>query len=335
MKIDLSTMYLGLRLSSPIVASASPLNDRIDVLKRLEEAGAGAAVFPSLFQEQIEHDEIEINRFRDFGAESFGEALDYFPEMDTYNTGPDSYLRAIEAAKSAVSIPIIGSLNGTSKGGWEHFARLIESRGADALELNILDVETDPNVTSAEFEQRALDLIAAVRSSISIPLAVKIGPYFSAPLNFARRAVEVGAQGLVLFNRYLHPDIDVETMTVTPELELSQPSELRLVLRWIAILRGQVRASLAATSGIHSGTDAIKALMVGADVAMMTSALLVRGPEHVTTVLLEMTNWLVEHEYRSVQQLTGSMSRRHCPDPNAYERANYLRALTSFTGKQL
>lgn len=228
MKSNLSTTYFGLRLSSPIVASASPLNDRIDVLKRLEEAGAGAAVFPSLFQEQIEHDEIEINRFRDFGAESFGEALDYFPEMDTYNTGPDSYLRAIETAKSAVSIPIIASLNGTSKGGWESFARLIESRGADALELNILDVETDSNVTCAEFEQRAIDLISAVRSVISIPLAVKIGPYFSAPANFARRAVEAGAEGLVLFNRYLHPDIDIETMTVTPELELSQPSELRL-----------------------------------------------------------------------------------------------------------
>jgi dihydroorotate dehydrogenase (fumarate) len=334
-KINLTTTYLGLALSSPIVASASPLNDRIDVLKRLEEAGAGAAVFPSLFQEQIEHDEIEINRFRDFGAESFGEALDYFPEMDTYNTGPDSYLRAIEAAKSAVSIPIIASLNGTSRGGWESFARLIESRGADALELNILDVETDPNVTSGEFEQRAFDLISAVRSAISIPLAVKIGPYFSAPANFARRAVEAGADGLVLFNRYLHPDIDIERMAVTPELELSQPSELRLVLRWIAILRGQNRASLAATGGIHSATDAIKALMAGADVAMMASALLLRGPEHVSTVLREMTDWLVEHEYRSVRQLTGSMSRHHCPDPNAYERANYLRALTSFTGRQI
>jgi dihydroorotate dehydrogenase (fumarate) len=322
-------------LSSPLVASASPINERIDVLKRLEEAGAGAAVFPSLFQEQIEHDEIEISRFRDFGAECFGEALDYFPEMEHYNTGPDSYLRAIEAAKSAVSIPIIGSLNGTSKGGWESFARLIESRGADALELNILDVETDSNVTSAEFEQRAIDLISAVRSAISIPLAVKIGPYFSAPANFARRAVEAGADGLVLFNRYLHPDIDIETMTVTPELELSQPSELRLVLRWIAVLRGQIRSSLAATSGIHSATGAIKALMAGADVAMMTSALLLRGPEHVSTVLREMTDWLVVHEYRSVQQVKGSMSREHCPDPNAYERANYLRALTSFTGKQI
>jgi len=333
--VDLSTTYLGLKLSSPIVASASPINDRIDVLKRLEEAGAGAAVFPSLFQEQLEHDEIELNRFRDFGAESFGEARDYFPEMDNYNTGPETYLRAIEAAKSAVSIPIIGSLNGTTKNGWESFARLIESCGADALELNILDVETNFKVTSAEFEQRALDLISAVRSAISIPLAVKIGPYFSAPANFSRRIVEAGADGLVLFNRYLHPDIDVETMTVTPELELSQPSELRLVLRWIAILHGQVRASLAATGGIHSATDAIKALMAGADVAMMASALLLRGSEHVSVVLREMTDWLVEHEYQCVRKLIGSMSRRHCPDPKAYERANYLRALTSFTGKQI
>ena len=190
-------------------------------------------------------------------------------------------------------------------------------------------------MTSAEFEQRALDLISAVRSAISIPLAVKIGPYFSAPANFSRRIVEAGADGLVLFNRYLHPDIDVETMTVTPELELSQPSELRLVLRWIAILHGQVRASLAATGGIHSATDAIKALMAGADVAMMASALLLRGSEHVSVVLREMTDWLVEHEYQCVRQLIGSMSRRHCPDPKAYERANYLRALTSFTGKQI
>ncbi len=335
MTVDLSTTYLGLTLSSPIVASASPINDRIDVLKRLEEAGAGAAVFPSLFQEQLEHDEIELNRFRDFGAESFGEARDYFPEMDNYNTGPETYLRAIEAAKSAVSIPIIGSLNGTTKNGWESFARLIESCGADALELNILDVETNFRVTSAEFEQCALDLISAVRSAISIPLAVKIGPYFSAPANFSWRIVEAGADGLVLFNRYLHPDIDVETLTVTPELELSQPSELRLVLRWIAILHGQVRASLAATGGIHSATDAIKALMAGADVAMMASALLLRGSEHVSVVLREMTDWLVEHEYQCVRQLIGSMSRRHCPDPRAYERANYLRALTSFTGKQI
>lgn len=335
MNIDLSTSYLGLTLSSPIVASASPLNDRIDVLQRLEEAGAGAAVFPSLFQEQLEHDEIEFNRFRDFGAESFGEARDYFPEMDNYNTGPETYLRAIEAAKSAVCIPIIGSLNGTSKNGWESFARLIESRGADALELNILDVETDFKVTSAEFEQRALDLISAVRSAILIPLAVKIGPYFSAPANFSRRMVEAGADGLVLFNRYLHPDIDVETMTVTTEVELSQPSELRQVLRWLAILRGQVPGSLAATGGIHSATDAIKALLAGADVAMMTSALLLRGPEHISAVLREMTDWLVDHEYQSVRQLIGSMSRHHCPDPNAYKRANYLRTLTSFSGKQI
>jgi dihydroorotate dehydrogenase (fumarate) len=335
MSIDLRTTYLGLALRSPIVASASPITDRVDVLKRLEDAGAGAAVFPSLFQEQIEHDEIELNRLRDFGAESFGEALNYFPEMDAYNTGPDAYLRSIEAAKSAVSIPIIASLNGTSKNGWESFARLIESRGADALELNILDVETDPAVTGAQFEQRAIELIAAVRSTISIPLAVKIGPYFSAPANFARQAVNAGADGLVLFNRYLHPDINIETLSVTPELELSQSSELRLVLRWIGVLYGQIRASLAATSGIHTGAAAFKALMAGADVAMMTSALLHHGPEHVWAVLQEMTTWLTEHEFQSVQQLKGSMSRAHCPNPEGYERANYLRALTSFSGKPI
>lgn len=335
MSIDLSTTYLGLALQSPIVASASPITDRVDVLKRLEEAGAGAAVFPSLFQEQIEHDEIELNKLRDFGAESFGEALNYFPEMDDYNTGPDVYLRSIEAAKSAVSIPIIASLNGTSKTGWESFARLIESRGADALELNILDVETDATVTGAQFEQRAVELIAAVRSTISIPLAVKIGPYFSAPANFARQAVNAGADGLVLFNRFLHPDINIETMSVMPELELSHSSELRLVLRWIGVLYGQIRASLAATSGIHTGAAAIKAMMAGADVAMMTSALLLHGPEHVSSVLQEMTTWLTEHEFESVRQLKGSMSRVHCPNPDGYERANYLRALTSFSGKPI
>jgi len=255
--------------------------------------------------------------------------------MDTYNTGPDAYLRSIEAAKSAVSIPIIASLNGTSRNGWERFARLIESRGADALELNILDVETDPTVTGAQFEQRAIELVSAVRSAISIPLAVKIGPYFSAPANFARQAVDAGADGLVLFNRYLHPDIDIESMIVAPELELSQSNELRLVLRWIGIVYGQVRASLAATSGIHSASAAIKAMMAGADVAMMTSAILLHGPEHVSTVLEKMTTWLAEHEYQTVRQLKGSMSRSHCPNSKGYERANYLRALTSFSGKQI
>jgi dihydroorotate dehydrogenase (fumarate) len=335
MAVDLGTTYLGLKLRSPIVASASPLTDRIDFLERLDEAGAGAAVLPSLFQEQIEHDELEITRFYDYGAESFGEALDYFPEMGTYNAGPDSYLRSIEAAKAAVSMPIIASLNGKSKGGWERYAQLIEARGADALELNILDVETDGNVACGEFEQRAIDLITAVRAVISIPLAVKIGPCFSAPANFARQAVAAGADGLVLFNRYLHPDLDLETMRMTPELELSQPHELRQVLRWVGILYGQTKASLAASGGIHSGVGAVKALMAGADVAMMTSALLVRGPDHVSDVLREMSEWLKEHLYHSVQQLKGSMSHRHCPNPRAYERANYLRALTSFSGKQM
>ena len=258
MAVDLSTTYLGLKLRSPIVASASPLTDRIDFLERLEEAGAGAAVLPSLFQEQVEHDELEITRFYDYGAESFGEALDYFPDMDTYNAGPDSYLRTIEAAKAAVSMPIIASLNGTSKGGWERYAQLIEARGADALELNILDVETDGNVTCGEFEQRAVELIAAVRAVISIPLAVKIGPYFSAPANFARQAVAAGADGLVMFNRYLHPDLDLEIMQMTSELELSQPQELRQVLRWVGILYGQTKGSLAASGGIHTAAGALQ-----------------------------------------------------------------------------
>jgi len=332
MSVDLGTTYLGLKLANPVVVSASPLSERLDVLKRLEDAGAAAAVLPSLFQEQIEHDELETHKLHAFGTESFAEALDYFPELDDYNTGPDRYLELIASAKKNVSIPIIASLNGSSRGGWERFARLIEQAGADALELNVYFVPTDPGVDGAAVEAQYLDLIGAVRASVSLPLAVKIGPYFSSLPHMARRMIEAGANGLVLFNRYLQPDLDPESLTVTPDLVLSTPHELRLPLRWAAILRGRVQASLAVTSGVHSARDVVKALLVGADVTMMASALLQKGPDHVRQVLAELRNWLAEFEYSSVEQMKGSMSQVNSPDPSAFERANYMKALISYTG---
>lgn len=335
MSVDLGTTYLGLKLKNPVVVSASPLSERLDVLKRLEDAGAAAAVLPSLFQEQIEHDELESHKLHAFGTESFAEALDYFPELDDYNTGPDRYLELIDSAKKAVSIPIIASLNGSSKGGWERFARQMEQAGADALELNVYFVPTDPDTEGVQVESQYLDLIAAVRAAVSLPLAVKIGPYFSSLPHMAKKMVEAGANGLVLFNRYLQPDLDPESLTVTPDLVLSTPHELRLPLRWTAILRGRIRASLAVTSGVHSARDVLKALLVGADVTMMASALLQRGPSHVRGVLTELNNWLTEFEYSSVEQMKGSMSQINSPDPSAFERSNYMKALISYTGPEV
>lgn len=335
MSVDLGTTYLGLKLKNPVVVSASPLSERLDVLKRLEDAGAAAAVLPSLFQEQIEHDELEAHKLHAFGTESFAEALDYFPELDDYNTGPERYLELIDSAKKAVSIPIIASLNGSSKGGWERFARQMEQAGADALELNVYFVPTDPDTEGVQVESQYLDLIAAVRAAVSLPLAVKIGPYFSSLPHMAKKMVEAGANGLVLFNRYLQPDLDPESLTVTPDLVLSTPHELRLPLRWTAILRGRIRASLAVTSGVHSARDVLKALLVGADVTMMASALLQRGPSHVRGVLTELNNWLTEFEYSSVEQMKGSMSQINSPDPSAFERSNYMKALISYTGPEV
>ncbi len=335
MSVDLGTTYLGLKLKNPVVVSASPLSERLDVLKRLEDAGAAAAVLPSLFQEQIEHDELEAHKLHAFGTESFAEALDYFPELDDYNTGPERYLELIDYAKKAVSIPIIASLNGSSKGGWERFARQMEQAGADALELNVYFVPTDPDTEGVQVESQYLDLIAAVRAAVSLPLAVKIGPYFSSLPHMAKKMVEAGANGLVLFNRYLQPDLDPESLTVTPDLVLSTPHELRLPLRWTAILRGRIRASLAVTSGVHSARDVLKALLVGADVTMMASALLQRGPSHVRGVLTELNNWLTEFEYSSVEQMKGSMSQINSPDPSAFERSNYMKALISYTGPEV
>jgi dihydroorotate dehydrogenase (fumarate) len=331
MSADLRTRYLGLELANPVVSSASTLSSRIDNLVRLQDAGASAVVFQSLFEEQIEHEEMALHRVLEYGTESFAEATTYLPEMEEYNTGPDEYLRHLEASKRELAIPVIGSLNGASEGGWVRYAKLIEDAGADALELNVYYIAADPDETGEQVEQRYLDLVAEVRSSVKIPLAVKIGPFFSSVANMARRLVEAGADGLVLFNRFLQPDIDLETLAVDPTLHLSTSEELRLPLRWIGILRGRVDASLAATSGVHTAEDAVKLILAGADVTMMASALFRHGPEHVSTIVRGIATWLDEHEYESLEQAKGSVAQVNVADPAAFARSNYMQMLVNFT----
>jgi len=330
---DLRTRYLGLELRSPLVASASPLTGELDGLRRLQDAGAAAAVLPSLFEEQLTHDQVELDRLLETTSEHVGEAQSYFPELEDYNTGPWSYLQRIEQAKRAVAIPVIASLNGVTPGGWVRHAERMQDAGADALELNLYSVATDPRVGATELEARYLELVAAVRAAVTVPLAVKLSPFFTALANMAARIVEAGADGLVLFNRFYQPDLDLDSLDVVPRLVLSTSEELRLPLRWIAILRGQVRASLAATTGVHTGLDAAKVLLAGADVAMMTSALLRHGPGHVRTVERELTELLAERDHDSVAQLRGSMSRSSMPDPEGFERANYMRTLMSWSSR--
>ncbi|NLE39770.1 MAG: dihydroorotate dehydrogenase-like protein [Pirellulaceae bacterium] len=335
MNLDLRTKYLGLALKNPLVVSACPLTHKLDVLQELEAAGAAAAVLPSLFEEQIEHEEVEMTKAREFGTDSFAEALTYFPEADDYRSGPENYLEFIAEAKKAVTIPIIASLNGTSEGGWVRYAKLMQDAGADALELNIYLVATDLETTSADIEKRYLDLVSAVKKSVSVPLAVKVGPYFSSMGNMAKRLVEAGADGLVLFNRFLQPDIDLNTLELHPKLELSSPFELLKPLRWIAILHGRLDASLALTGGIHQAPDLAKALLAGADVGMVASVLYNEGVDHLSTILEGLAAWMVENEYDSVEQLKGSMSQENCPNPAAFERGNYMKALVSFTGEAI
>jgi dihydroorotate dehydrogenase (fumarate) len=327
---DLRTRYLGLDLAGPVVASASPMAADLGVLRRLEEAGAGAVVLPSLFEEQVEHEELHVHHVMEVGADSQSEACGYLPEMDHYNTGPRAYLDHLEAARTTLGIPVIASLNGTTPGGWARYARLMEEAGAHAIELNAHVVPTDPTVSGADVEERYLDLVASVRGAVRVPLAVKIGPYFSSLPHMARRLVLAGAEGLVLFNRFLEPDIDLESLEVVPALRLSTPDELRLPLRWIAVLRGQLSCSLAATSGVHEAADAVKLLLAGADVTMMASALLRHGPDRLRAVHEGIAAWLVERECESVAQVRGSMSQRSVADPSDYERANYMRAITGY-----
>lgn len=332
MAVDLKTKYLGLDLKNPLVASASPMTGKLENLVRLEEAGIGAIVLPSLFEEQIIHDETQRVSLEEYGAESFGEALDYFPPLENYNTGTDLYLELIRDAKQKTHVPIIGSLNGTTTGGWLRYAKLIQEAGADALELNIYLIAADPKQSGAEVEKQYVDLLKAVKKEIDIPLAVKVGPYFSSIGHMMLQLQDAGADGLVLFNRFLQPDIDLEALQVHPNVELSTSFESRLPLRWIALLRDDIRASLAATSGVQGTPDVIKLLLAGADAVQMTSALLRRGPAHVSNVVHGLRSWLEENDYESVAQLRGSMSREKSGVPGIYERANYVKTLISYTG---
>ena len=333
----LQTLYLGLPLRSPIVASAGPATRDPEAMVRLEEAGAAAIVLPSLFEEEILNEELGLNRALEAGAGAFAESQSYFPDIDSFDTTADRYVATLEQATRRLAIPVIASLNGATPGGWVRYARILEDAGADALELNLYRVAADPFRTAAEVEYADLEVVAAVRSAVSIPLAVKLSPYYSALAHFADRLVNAGADGLVLFNRFYQPDVDIDTLRVVPRVELSNPSELRLPLRWLAILRPFLasRASLAATTGIHSGADVAKALLVGADVTMMTSALLRHGPEHILTVEADLRAWMEEHDYASVNQLRGSMSHASVADPSAYERSHYRATLHSWGGESL
>lgn len=332
MNIDLTTHYLGLKLANPLgVAACGPLTGNLDTLRRLEEAGAAVVVLPSLFEEQIEHEEQELVGLFESHAESFAESLTHFPALKEYRTGPGEYLDRVEAAKRVLSIPVIGSLNGASSGGWVRYAKAIENAGADALELNIYFVPTSADMTAHQVEQRYIDLVEHVCSTVSIPVAVKIGQNFTALPNFATRLVAAGAEGLVLFNRYLEADIDLDTLRFHPDLVLSNRHEARVPIRWIAILRDQLQASLGATSGIHRVQGIVKLLMAGADATFLASVLLAKGPNFLGILLEELRQWLVEHEYDSVTQLQGCMSRGRCPDPGVLERANYMKALIKYT----
>ena len=336
MSVNLRTRYLGLDLRSPIVASAAPQNGEPATARRLEAAGVGAIVLPSLFEEEVLTEELELNRSLEQGTEHFAEALDYFPAVDGFTSTADRYVDSLEQVKAQVAVPVIASLNARSAGGWVRYARLIQDAGADALELNLYHVAASPLRSAAEMEAADLELIAAVRTSVTIPLAIKLSPYYSAFAHFAAAVVGAGAEGLVLFNRFYQPDLDLDALEVVPRLELSQPWEMRLPVRWIAILRPQLgpRVSLAATSGVHTGTDVVKGLMVGADVVMMTSALLRHGSEHIGTVEAELRAWMTEHEYESVDQLRGSASHATAENPSAFERANYMQTLRSWVAPQ-
>jgi dihydroorotate dehydrogenase (fumarate) len=332
MTANLSTTYLGLDLPNPIIASSSPLTENLESLKRLEAAGASAVVLPSLYEEQIEHEAMEVQRLYDYGSESFAEALSgYFPEMEDYNTQTEAYLRHVTDARAALSIPVIASLNGTTRGGWTHYAARLQEAGAHALELNIFLIPTDPYATGADIEKRYLDLVSAVRAEVTIPLAVKIGPYFSSTAHMARQLVDAGADGLVLFNRFYQPDIDLDELRVVPNLRLSDSDELRLPLRWLAILCGKVNCDLAVTTGVHTSEDALKAVLVGANAVMMASALLQDGPQKVTEVLGGMSRWLDDHDYVSLEQMRGSMCLQSAPNPDAFIRANYMKMLVTYT----
>jgi dihydroorotate dehydrogenase (fumarate) len=328
--MNLTTQYLGLKLRTPLVVAASPLSEELDGIRLMEDSGASAVVLYSLFEEQLQQERLELHHKLEQGTESHAEALSCFPATVDSNPGPDDYLQHIAKAKAAVGIPVIASLNACSPGGWTEYAALIQEAGAVALELNIYSIPTNMNVSGAEVEQNCLDILKSVKAHVSIPVAVKLSPFFSNFSNMAYRLQETGADGLVLFNRFYQPDLDLESLEPRPNILLSTPMAMRLPLRWLAILSGKLHLSLAASSGIHRSSDALKMLMVGADVTMLCSTLIRHGVPQIKVIEREMVIWLEEHEYDSIHQLKGSLSQKNCPDPSAYERAQYMRAISSY-----
>lgn len=332
MTVDMRTCYMGMRLAHPIVPSASPITGDIDHLHRLTEAGASAVVLPSLFEEQVEHDAMAVHMGLEWAKESFAEAADgYLPDLTDYNTGPARYLDLVRAAKRELRIPVIASLNGTTSGGWTLYAKILADEGIDALELNIYLIAADATLTGSQVEHQYLSLVESVRRAVEVPLAVKVGPFFSSMANMARRLISAGANALVVFNRFYQPDIDLDRMEVVPNLVLSTPAELRLVLRWIAILRGRIDGSLAATTGVHGAEEAVKLVLAGADVTMMASSLLRHGPERLRETVEGLQAWLDDNGYQSLEQAKGSFSQEAVADPTAFERSNYMRTLVSYS----
>ncbi len=327
---DLSTTYLGLNLKNPLVVSASPFSKSLDKARKMEEAGASAIVMHSLFEEQIIHESLELDHFLTRGTDSSAESMSYFPDSDKYLVGPEKYLNHVTALKKALKVPVIGSLNGVSKGGWTKYAKQIQDAGADALELNLYYIPTDLNLTAHELENAQVELVAEVKSAITIPLAVKLSPFITALPNFARRVVDAGASALVLFNRFYQPDFDLEELKIVPSLDLSTSAEMRLPLRWVSILYGKVSADFALTSGVHTAVDVVKAMMAGAKVTMMASALLQGGDQVIPNMLSVLESWMKEREYSSVKQMQGSLSQKAVKEPTAFERANYMAALNTF-----
>ena len=327
--IDLSTTYLGLQLRTPLVASASPLSQEIDGIRRLEDAGASAVVLYSLFEEQLQQESFELEHHLAAGTNSFAEAASFFPQPDEFRLGPEGYLNHIRKAKEAATIPIVASLNGTTLGGWAKYAKQIEQAGADAIECNIYFIPTDPEISSSTVEQAYIDILREVKIAVKIPVAIKLSPFFSNIANMTKRLEEAGADALVLFNRFYQPDINLDELEIQPNVLLSTPQALRLPLTWIGILYGRIRASLAATSGVHGPEDVIKLLMVGADVTMLCSTLLKNGINHLHHIEEGVLEWMEKREYESVQQMKGSMSQIRCPNPSAFERAQYMKAVKS------
>jgi dihydroorotate dehydrogenase (fumarate) len=327
---DLSTTYLGLKLKNPLVASASPLSEKVETVQKLEEAGISAVVMYSLFEEQIIHESLELDHFLFTGTEISPEITSFYPQTGKYTLKPEAYIDAIGKIKKAVNIPVIGSLNGVSKGGWTKYAHRIQDAGADALELNLYYIPTDPSLSSNEIEDAKVALVAEVKSAISIPLSVKISPFITSLPNFAKRLAEAGADGLVLFNRFYQPDFDLDELEIIHSLDLSTSAELRLPLRWISILYGKIKADLALTTGVHNAVDVLKSMMTGAKVTMLASELLQNGIQRVPAILGDLETWMKEHEYKSIQQMQGSMSQKSVKEPAAFERANYMKVLGSF-----